>query len=174
LSSLKDEIIIRCERRSDEEDVARTFREAFGRTWESELVVQLRATGELVFLLVAQYRGRVIGAAVFNRVVISGPRGQHAAVGLGPVGVAPGLQRRGVGTRLIEVGLELLKDLGHTRIVVVGDPRYYGKLGFRSADKYRITCDQAQAQSDVLLAELSPHSFGGIEGIAHYPPAFMA
>jgi len=174
VSSLKDEVIIRCERRSDEEDVARIFREAFGRTWEGELVVQLRTTGELVFLLVAQHRGRVIGSAVFNRVVISGPRGSHAAVGLGPVGVAPGLQRRGVGTRLIEVGLELLKDLGHTRIVVVGDVSYYGRLGFRPAEKFRITCDQAKTQSDVLLAELAPHSFGGIEGMAHYPPAFMA
>lgn len=171
---LAEQVEIRCEHRADEEHVSSALRAAFGRTWESELVVQLRTTRELVMNLVAQHHGRVIGTAMFNEVVIEGERSKHAAVGLGPIGVMPGFQRRGVGTRLIQTGVELLKRLGHTRVVVVGEPKYFEKLGFKPASGYGIACDQAASSEDVLIAELTPHSFNGISGTALYPAAFTA
>lgn len=171
---LADQVEIRCEHRADEEHVSSALRAAFGRTWEAELVVQLRTTRELVMNLVAQHRGRVIGTALFNEVIIAGAQSKHAAVGLGPIGVVPGFQRRGVGTRLIKTGLELLKRLGHTRVVVVGEPAYFEKIGFRPGRDYGITCDQAASIDDVLVAELAPHSFSGISGTALYPAAFSA
>jgi putative acetyltransferase len=49
---------------------------------------------------------------------------------LGPVAVAPDWQRRGVGKALIQAGVERLRQAPVAAICVLGDPGYYGPLGF--------------------------------------------
>lgn len=50
--------------------------------------------------------------------------------GVGPLSVAPGRQRRGIGARLVQAGLERLRTLGAQGCALVGDPAYYGRFGF--------------------------------------------
>jgi putative acetyltransferase len=50
---------------------------------------------------------------------------------LGPLAVAPGWQRRGIGTALVRDGLRRLREIGATQVLVLGDPAYYGRFGFR-------------------------------------------
>lgn len=52
--------------------------------------------------------------------------------GLGPVSVLPALQRRGIGKALIHEGLAALQALGAAGCVLVGDPGYYERFGFRN------------------------------------------
>ncbi len=52
--------------------------------------------------------------------------------GLGPVSVTPGQQGQGIGQVLIREGLERLEALGAGGCVVLGEPEYYGRFGFRS------------------------------------------
>ena len=49
---------------------------------------------------------------------------------LGPLAVAPSLQRRGIGSALVRAGLRRLKDEDMELVCVLGDPAYYGRLGF--------------------------------------------
>jgi putative acetyltransferase len=96
---------------------------------EQFIVLALRRAGALTISLVAELDGRVVGHVAFSPVSISdGSTGWH---GLGPVSVLPELQRQGIGKALIVEGLARLSGLGARGCVLVGDPRYYERFGFR-------------------------------------------
>lgn len=95
---------------------------------EGAIVEALRATGALTISLVAERDGVISGHIAFSPVEINGQSVDW--YGLGPVAVKPDQQRQGVGTRLIEAGLDEIKALGARGCVVLGDPAYYGRFGF--------------------------------------------
>lgn len=53
---------------------------------------------------------------------------------LGPLAVTPSWQRRGVGRTLIRAGFEQLNQGSVRRVLVLGDPAYYGRFGFLPED----------------------------------------
>jgi putative acetyltransferase len=46
--------------------------------------------------------------------------------------VWPDKQRKGIGSALINEGLAILRANGAKGCVLIGDPAYYGRFGFRS------------------------------------------
>lgn len=93
----------------------------------------------LVRALLAEPDGAVLSlTAVSGHMLVGhmlltrcGVQGQEAEVALlGPLAVAPGRQQSGIGTMLIEAGLERLANCGISPVLVLGDPAYYGRLGF--------------------------------------------
>jgi len=90
----------------------------------------LRAAGALTVSLVAEVGGKVVGHVAFSPVTISD--GSNNWYGLGPVSVPPEYQKRGIGKPLIQAGVSLLKDPGAKGCVLVGDPQYYKRFGFRN------------------------------------------
>lgn len=73
---------------------------------------------------------RVVGHIAFSPVTISD--GSPGWYGLGPISVLPELQKKGIGKSLLREGLSSLKSLGAKGCVLVGDPGYYERFGFRS------------------------------------------
>lgn len=97
---------------------------------EEYIVGALRAAGALTISLVAQVDGKVAGHIAFSPVTISD--GTTGWYGVGPVSVLPKLQRQGVGKSLVGEGLSRMKALGAGGCVLVGDPAYYVRFGFRN------------------------------------------
>jgi putative acetyltransferase len=98
---------------------------------EHLVVERLRARGKLLLSLVSVTpSGEVLGHVAFSPVLVNGV--DLGWAGLGPVGVLPGHQRRGIGSELIEQGLATLQAAGLAGCVVFGDPGYYQRFGFRS------------------------------------------
>lgn len=95
---------------------------------EAAIVDALRAADALTVSLVAETGGAIVGHVAFSPVVISD--GAPGWFGLGPVAVSQERQRQGIGEALIIAGLDRLRDLGASGCVVLGDPDYYGRLGF--------------------------------------------
>lgn len=81
------------------------------------------------FCLVAELDGAVAGHIAFSPVEITGAPGLRACI-LAPLGVKPEHQRHGIGTSLIEHGMQALADNGVHIMFVYGDPAYYGRFGF--------------------------------------------
>jgi putative acetyltransferase len=102
-----------------------------GRTEEADLVDGLRDAGDLLMSLVARIGQQLIGHIAFSRVLIDTTDGRVGGVALAPVGVHPQWQHKGVGSALIESGLERLAD--EAVVLVVGDPAYYTRFGFSAA-----------------------------------------
>ena len=95
---------------------------------EPGIVDALRADGDLAISLVAEEGGAIVGHVAFSPVSVSD--GSEWWAGLGPVAVDPARQGEGIGTALIERGLDLLRDRGAAGCVVLGDPAYYARFGF--------------------------------------------
>ena len=95
---------------------------------EPGIVDALRADGDLAISLVAEEGGAIVGHVAFSPVSVSD--GSEGWFGLGPVAVDPARQGEGIGTALIERGLDLLRDRGAAGCVVLGNPAYYARFGF--------------------------------------------
>ena len=128
-------MIIRNEMEPDLEKISEITKAAFenhpyGSHTEQFIINALRAANALTISLVAEVDGKVVGHIAFSPVTI--PDGSQDWYGLGPVSVLPECQKQGIGKSLIHEGLSSLKSLGANGCVLVGDPKYYGRFGFRN------------------------------------------
>lgn len=99
---------------------------------EQLIVKALRNADALTLSLVADDAGQVVGHVAVSEVTISG-----AALGwygLGPISVDPKVQGKGIGAQLMHAALSGLKDLGAKGCVLLGDPNYYIRFGFKPID----------------------------------------
>ncbi|PWB13129.1 GNAT family N-acetyltransferase [Acinetobacter sp. AM] len=96
---------------------------------EQFIVRALRQSGQLSISLVAELDGQLIGHVAISPVRISS--GTEAWYGLGPVSVLPEFQGQGIGRDLIETALAQLKKRQAKGCVVLGEPDYYARFGFR-------------------------------------------
>lgn len=113
---------------SDMPSLAELYRAAFPDEDLLPLVGELLKQSRGVLPLVAVEAGADVGHVAFTTCRIEGCRVTAAL--LGPLAVSPAAQRRGVGSALVREGLERLAQQGVARILVLGDPRYYTRLGF--------------------------------------------
>lgn len=97
---------------------------------EHFIVNALRRAGQLTVSLVAEVQGVIVGHVAVSPVTISD--GSSRWYGLGPISVAPGRQGQGIGTRLMHAALDALRQIGAAGCVVLGEPDYYGRFGFRA------------------------------------------
>lgn len=96
---------------------------------EPFIIAALRAAGALTISRVAE-DGQVVGHLAFSPVRIGD--GSRHWYGLGPLSVWPARQRQGIGTALMEDGLDRLRRLGAAGCVLVGHPAFYRRFGFRN------------------------------------------
>ncbi len=75
---------------------------------------------------VAEVDGAVVGHAICTR----GHVDDVPCVGLGPIGVAPDLQRKGVGSSIMHALIGASDAMGEPLIALLGDPSYYSRFGF--------------------------------------------
>ena len=128
---------------------------------EAKLVDALRAAGRLSVSLVAELNGAVIGHVAFSPVtVVSGAVG----AGLGPIAVVKGARCKGVGTRLVEDGLAACRAAGFGWVVVLGDPAYYARFGFRTASEFGLS-DEFHGGPAFQALELMPGGAAGGGGV---------
>ncbi|MFF2277965.1 GNAT family N-acetyltransferase [Agromyces sp. NPDC058126] len=76
--------------------------------------------------LVAELDRAAVGYCITTRGWI----GDRPALGLGPIGVDPGVQRGGIGSALVRETLRLAAGRGERVVALLGDPVYYGRFGF--------------------------------------------
>ena len=129
------DVQIRPERSGDEDAIHAVTTAAFLEAphtahTEQFIVRELRRAGALTVSLVAQLDGRIVGHVAISPVTIDGTA--SGWFGLGPVSVLPEHQGRGVGSRLMREALARLRTAGARGCVLVGEPAYYGRFGFRA------------------------------------------
>jgi putative acetyltransferase len=134
---------------------------------EQFIVNALRQAGVLSLSLVAEDNGEIVGHVAISPISISdGSRGWYI---LGPISVVPDRQGLGIGSQLVKQALaELLCKLEAAGCVLVGNPNYYGRFGFKS-------------EPSLVLPDVPPEYFQAISfgtevpaGIITYHEAFNA
>lgn len=146
---------------------------AFGRPAEADLVDALRRQAAPVVSLVALENERVVGHVMFSPVALSS-RPDLSLMGLAPLAVHPQWQRRGIGSALVEYGLDRCLEYGRGAVVVLGHSGYYPRFGFSPAAPRGIVCEYDAPEEAFLLRELEPGYLAGASGTVHFHAAFAA
>ena len=129
---MSEGIEIRVERPADRAaglEVERRSFEPHGSADEEIAIVVAVRDDEGSFALVAIDGEDLVGHVQFSRGWI----GDTSVVALGPIGVLPERQRGGIGSGLIRAGFEEARARGESVVMLLGDPGYYSRFGFRPA-----------------------------------------
>lgn len=118
--------VIRRETRRDLDAIDAVLRDTFGGKDEAQVVRKLREDGDLSLSLVIDAAGTILGHLALSPLEAESP-----AYAMAPVTVAPKAQRLGLGATMIR---EAVAWADPAAVVVLGNPAYYGTLGFRPAD----------------------------------------
>ena len=162
---------IRQETPVDIPGIRRVEKKAFNRPTEADLVDLCRRRGKIRLSLVAVDAEGVAGHILFTAVTLEPQHDSLRGLGLGPIAVQPKLQRNGLGSRLIQVGLEMCRERGYDFIVLLGDPYFYSRFGFTAARDFGLSSDYGDGDEFQLL-ELVPGKLAGVSGKIKYVPEF--
>jgi putative acetyltransferase len=165
-------VCIRRERPDDYAAVRQVHERAFDGPAEADLVDALRMRGKATLSLVAVVAGRVVGHICFSPVTIEAGSQTFPAVGLAPLAVLPELQRRGIGSRLVEAGLVECRNAGYDCVVVLGHPAYYPRFGFVPACRYGITSEYAVPDEAFMILDLCGGTLRHRAGVVKYASEF--
>lgn len=165
-------LLIRPEQPKDFSIVFEIHARAFGRPEEAQLVEALRRVANPQISLVAVRDVQVVGHIFFSPVAIEGQRSSMQALGLAPMAVAPELQNQGIGSLLVNEGLNVARRMEQNVIVVLGHSDYYPRFGFEIASRKGLRCEFPAPDEAFMVAELIPGALCGVTGIVKYLPEF--
>jgi putative acetyltransferase len=134
---------------------------------EQNFVNKLRASGNYIpeLALVVEENGKLIGHMMLTRAYIINDDRRHEVLYLAPISVALEHRSKGIGSELIKESFRLARNMGHTAVVLVGDPAYYHRFGFKSAITFGIKPKMEIPDEYVMACELVPGALNGISGV---------
>ena len=144
--------------------------DAFGGTYESRLIEDLRAADLDAVELVPVENDDIVGHILFSVLATTIDQQAVPALALAPMAVRPDRQRRGIGSVLVRAGLSLARERDWRAVIVLGHQKYYPRFGFSAALARPL---EAPFSGDAFMAlELEPGALRGEKGRVTYPPAF--
>lgn len=144
---------------------------AFGRPSEADLVDLCRERGKAALSLVAVEGNRIKGHILFTAVTLDPPHPGWHGLGIGPIAVLPEFQRKGIGSRLMNIGLEICRQHGYDFIVLLGDPAYYCHFGFIPGREFGLSSDYGDGD-EFQVRELSPGVLRRARAVVKYAIEF--
>jgi putative acetyltransferase len=180
---------LRPEQPGDAAAIRQIHRLAFEGEVEAEIVDAIRAAEAAVLSLVAEEAvgggaaetgvgggaadGHLVGHVLFTSATVTTADGyEMGLLSLAPVGVLPSWQGRGIGTMLIESGLEQLRAEGHPAVVVLGHPSYYPRFGFVPASSFGLRWEMDAPDEAFMALELSTGALAEVRGVIRFRPEF--
>lgn len=127
-------------------------------------------TAEPRHSLIAMEQDLVVGHVLFTKVHIKGDAGIIAAQILAPLAVLPDFQAKGVGRKLVMVGLDTLRSWGTELVFVLGHPGYYPRCGFTPAGVYGFEAPYPIPEEHAaawMVQELTAGVVGTVKGKIH-------
>ncbi|WP_300556637.1 N-acetyltransferase [Maricaulis sp.] len=128
---------------TDSKAVGEVLDKAFKRETERLIGTALRAAEADTLELVAEIDGQIVGAIMFSpatgRTVLEE---EVFGLALGPVAVLPEFERCGIGSALIDSGLDFIRQLGVPFCMLLGHPDFYRRFNFKPAANSGWTWDK--------------------------------
>lgn len=133
---------------------------------------------------VAELNGTIVGHFLFSRFPLSpakeGGHGDAAnteIVMLAPVSVHADYFRQGIGTAMLTMGIEKVKEKGFKGITVEGNYKFYNQVGFKTSSEYNIFPTSGIPMEEprcMMCQETYKGSLDGIQGFIVYDMYFNA
>ena len=106
--------------------------------------------------------GVLVGVIRFWPVFLGSQK--HKALLLGPLGVHPTRQGEGLGKLLIDTSINKAKEIGWTRVILIGDLAYYKQFGFSKKFVKNIFLNDKNSSFRILGRELILGSMSDLKG----------
>ena len=164
-------ITIRSEEPADAEVIHSIHQSAFPTEAEARLVDRLRQERKLALSLIAEVNDSVVGHVAFSPVSVEPGSPAKRGLGLGPVAVLREWQRKGIGEHLITGGVEECRRDGYSFVVVLGEPEYYERFGFRRASLFGLG-NEYGVDDPFMVLELRLGGLPKVPGTVKYVKVF--
>lgn len=165
-------IEIRQEQTSDISEVRQVNLDAFPTPAEADLVDALREQASPQISLVATHDDAVIGHIMFSPVTLLEGETPIRMMGLAPMAVMSAHQGKGIGSQLVERGLQYCEAEGIKAVVVLGHPNYYPRFGFVPSEQFGIKSTYDVPAEVFMAKELHPGALENIKGTVKYHACF--
>ena len=149
-----DRVTIRPETRKDYKDIISlvlcSFKEGTDYSDGTDIVALIEEIRQSEYYIpelsfVAELNGEIVGHFLFSHFPLSTtPQGGHGGakdtdiVMLAPVSVHADHLRQGIGTKMLQLGIERVREMGYKGITVEGNYHFYNTVGFRTSSEYGI------------------------------------
>lgn len=165
-------IDIRCETLPDYTVIAEVNTLAFGQKNEAKLVEKIRCSDRYIpeLSLVAEVENVVVGHILFSYIDLVGEETLQV-LGLAPMAVHPQFQRQGIGSKLVQVGLEIADTKKEAVVIVLGHPHFYDRFGFQPSISYEID-SPFPVPEDVFMVKVLQSYEKKYQGKVVYPTVF--
>jgi len=163
--------------KKDKDRIRKVHQDAFGEQ-EGKAVSQLAidlledCTAMPVLSLVAEQNNEIVGSIIFSAIRVEGHQAVSAYI-LAPLAVAKKLQGSGIGTSLINQGLKILRERGAEFVLVLGDPNYYSRTGFKAGHDLKPPYELAHPEA-WMAQELNNGAISRITGTVQCATSLMA
>ena len=129
---------IRAETAEDSASIAAVVEAAFANAEHSDgteaaIVERLRNAAAMPISLVTTDGTEIVGHVALSPVTIDGAN--IGWLGVGPLSVIPDRQSQGIGQALMREALSNARNMGAAGCVVLGEPAYYGRFGFKADNR---------------------------------------
>jgi putative acetyltransferase len=163
-------VVVRAEQSADAQAIRLVHEACFPTLAECRLVDLLRQANKLSVSLVAEVDCRIVGHVAFSPVHANA---RAIGIGLAPVAVIESHRRQGIAAQLIRSGLDASRQAGFGWAVVLGEPEYYQRFGFRPAAEYGLIDEYGGGPAFQVL-ELLPGSMPLGAGLVRYADEFAS
>lgn len=163
-------MLIRDEQPGDIDAIRTLVSSAFATDAEARLIEKLRAANRLTISLAAVSSSRIIGHIAFSPVAAA-IGASSIGLGLAPLSVVETERRRGVGAALVQAGLDRCRETEIPFVVVLGEPGYYERFGFRAAEAFGLY-DSYGGGAAFQVLELREGGVPRDGGLVRYAPEF--
>ncbi|MDZ7956403.1 MAG: N-acetyltransferase [Aulosira sp. DedQUE10] len=163
---------IRSEIITDYTAISEVNTRAFGQRNEARLVEEIRNSERYIpeLSLVAEIEDLVVGHILFSYIDLVGEQTLQI-LGLAPMAVLPDFQRQGVGSALVQAGLEIANTRKEAIVIVLGHPHFYTRFGFKPSVNYAIESPFSVPEDFFMVKALRSYQ-ESFKGKVVYPPAF--
>ena len=158
------------ERPDDHAAIGAVHCAAFNDTYEAGVVAGLRDGGFAIASLVARVDRQVAGHVMFSRMTVRVDGRDVPAAALAPLAVDENWRRLGLGSRLVEAGIEAAREAGMHCAVVLGEPTYYRRFGFSLQAIAHLRTPYGPGK--LMGLELLSGVLSGVAGEVLYPAPF--
>lgn len=144
----------------------------YGYTGEDELVEKIRLEDNYLEVVCVENE-KIVGHGLLSSSWIESDLGEVVSCGLvlAPLAILPDYQGRGIGEKII---VELESDVKDEMsfISILGDPSYYGRFGYISAENYGIRPPFEVSNEYFMIKEIKDNGLLDSQGTLKYNRAF--
>ncbi len=191
--AIRGDISIRPETRKDYKDIVslvlRSFKEGTPYSDGTDIIALIEEIRDSKYRIpelsfVVELDNKVVGHFLFSHFPISPTRdggyedkAESEIVMLAPVAVHADYFKQGIGSSMLLLGIERVKELGYRGITVEGDFNFYNQIGFETSSKYDIYPTSGYPMEEprcMMCQETYPGSLDSVKGYIVYDMYYNA